>query len=111
MTAPTRAASATPSPPTQPWTLYEAMRSAATSGGGALPAIDPARHAREPALDDDDAHGERRGAASHQPPVDAASRERGLDLVAENRRCERAGQHSDRGAGEQVPELQPHRAG
>src|SRR5438270_13473248 len=100
-----REASFLPSVPTQPWTLYEAMRRQLSGSWSEsacqlarlaacllIGGVDAAAHVREPALDRDDAAAEESDRDADQPPVDVArAGERGLDGIAEYGRRERAG--------------------
>src|ERR1700682_4873824 len=103
-----RAASFRPSVPTQPWTLYDAIRkqlglrcsesafqlarlSAGLAiggrGAGGTAGSNAAPHLGEPALHRKDAACEERAAPADQPPIHVArTGQRGLDCVAEHGR-------------------------
>src|SRR5437588_12866364 len=120
-----REASFLPSVPTQPWTLYEAMRRqlsgswsesacqlARLSACLLIDGVDAAAHTHEPALHRDDAAAEESHGDDHQPPVDrSGAGERRLDGFAEQGGRGRAGQEPDRGAHHHVPEPHVDRTG
>src|SRR5437763_2434559 len=97
-----REASFLPSVPTQPWTLYEAMRRQLSGSwsesacqlarlaacrliGGRIHRGDAAAHAGEPALHGHDAAAQQSHGERDEPPVDLArAAQRRLDGVAED---------------------------